>query len=168
MKNITITISAILALFLFITADVNAQKASPPAEVTAKVGDATITINYSQPGVKGRTIYGGLVPYDNVWRTGANEATAFETTGDIVVGGKKLAAGKYGIWTIPGEDEWTWIFSSSWDTWGTNYDPTKDVIRIKGTFEDASESMERMTFKIEDGTVSLHWADKVASFSIAK
>ena len=168
MKHITVKLTTIFILAIFMAVGANAQKASPADEVTGKVGDASIKINYSQPGVKGRTIWGGLVPYGNVWRTGANEATAFETTSDIIVGGKKLAAGKYGLWTIPGEKEWTWIFSSSWDTWGTNYDPSKDVIRITGPFKDSGESMERMTFKVEGGMVSLHWADKVASFTVAK
>lgn len=76
---------------------------SPPAEARAKVGQANIAINYSSPAVKGRTIWGDLVPYGKVWRTGANEATTFETSTDLDINGHKLPAGKYGLFTIPGE-----------------------------------------------------------------
>lgn len=157
---------SVLSLLFFFAVGLQAQKASPPAKAEGMVGDAKVTIDYHQPGVKGREIWGGLVPYDNVWRTGANNATVFETTGDITIGGKTLKAGKYGLWTIPGKKEWTWIFSSTWDTWGTNYDPTADVLRVTGKFSKRSEPMERMTFTIADGKVSLHWSDMVASVTV--
>src|SRR5664279_1750703 len=79
------------------------KRASPPATATGKIHDATITINYSSPSVKGRVIWGGLVPYNIVWRAGANEATIFETDKAIKVEGKDLAAGKYSLFAIPGE-----------------------------------------------------------------
>src|SRR5690348_9678173 len=79
------------------------QRPSPPATATGKIGDANITINYSSPAVKGRKIWGELVPYDKIWRAGANEATIFETDHDIKVEGKNLPAGKYSLFATPGE-----------------------------------------------------------------
>ena len=127
MINLISKAVGVLSLVTFMIVGLNAQKASPSAQATGTVGEATITIDYHQPGVKGREIWGGLVPYDNVW---------------------------------------TWIFSKTWDTWGTNYDPKADVLRVKGNFEKREEPMERMTFTITDGKVSLHWADMVASVTV--
>jgi DUF2911 family protein len=166
MLNFVLKISGIFALMLLATVAANAQKASPAAEATGVIGKATITIQYSQPGVKGRDIYGGLVPYGEVWRAGANEATVFEVSSDVMIGGEMLKAGKYGVWVIPGEKEWTWIFSSTWDTWGTNYDQANDVLRIKGSVEDLDDRFERMTFNVGKDRVELHWNVTMASFSV--
>src|SRR5947207_14227395 len=87
------------------------NQASPPATATGKVNGATITINYSSPGVKGRPIWCALVPYDKVWRAGANAATIFETDKAIKVEGKPLPAGKYSLYAIPGEKKWTIILN---------------------------------------------------------
>lgn len=106
---------------------------SPDAKVSQTLGLTELTVTYSRPGVKGRTIWGGLVPYDTPWRTGANNATTFETSDDIMFGGQKLAAGKYGLATIPGEDEWTVILNSESETWGNRYDESKDVLRVKAS-----------------------------------
>ena len=109
MKNVisrSIMVMAVIA-FLFQTNVTQAQddkskRPSPPAEASAKVGGTMVTINYSQPSVKSRKIWGELVPYDKVWRTGANEATTFEVSTDVKIEGKTLPAGKYGLFTIPG------------------------------------------------------------------
>jgi hypothetical protein len=83
------------------------------------------------------------VPYGKVWRTGANEATIFETTGDLVINGQKLPAGKYGLFTVPGEKEWTIIFNSVWDQWGAfKYDASRDVLRIKANAVKSKLSMK--------------------------
>ncbi len=166
MLKFALKMSGIFALMFLSTAAVNAQKASPPAEASGQIGEATITIHYSQPGVKGRDIYGELVPYGEVWRVGANEATVFEVSSDVKVGGEKLNAGKYGIWVIPGKKEWTWIFSSTWDTWGTNYDPANDVLRIKGSVQSLDDKFERMTFNIGPDQVELHWNMTLATFPV--
>src|SRR5262245_21771913 len=109
---------------------------SPEEEVFFKQDNATITVFYNRPYKKGREIFGGLVPYDKVWRTGANEATTFETTADLVIKGKTLKAGKYSLWTIPNPDTWTIIFNSEYGQWGinskaeANRDPSLDVLQI--------------------------------------
>jgi len=109
--------------------------ASPRDSVSGKVHGAAISINYGSPSVKGRKIYGGLVPYDQPWRAGANEATVFITSKDIMIDGKKLAAGRYSFFATPGEKEWKVIFNSAnapgmWgvNDKGTNDDPSKDVL----------------------------------------
>ncbi len=105
---------------------------SPMAEVKQTVGFTDIKIIYSRPGVKGRTIWGGLVPYNIVWRAGANEATKFIFSNDIIIEGKKLKAGSYSFFALPGKDEWSLIFNKVADQWGAfEYNESQDAIRIK-------------------------------------
>lgn len=145
--------------------DDKSTRPSPPAEAHAKIGDVPVSINYSSPAVKERVIWGDLVPYGKVWRTGANEATVFESSGDLMINGQKLPAGKYGLFTIPGEKEWTIIFNSVWDQWGAfKYDPSKDVLRIKASPEKSDAFNERMKFEIKDHVVTLLWENLKVSF----
>lgn len=105
---------------------------SPKAEVIQTIGFTDVHIVYSRPGVKGRTIWGKLVPYDAVWRAGANEATKITFSTDVTIEGKKLKKGSYSFFTIPGKDEWTIIFNKVADQWGAfEYNESADVLRIK-------------------------------------
>lgn len=110
----------------------NEVRASLKASVMQRIGvDTDITIVYSRPGVKGRKIWGGLVPYNEVWRAGANENTTFEVSKDVLVNGQKLPAGKYGLHMIPGEKEWTVIFSKNNSAWGSfSYKKEEDALRV--------------------------------------
>lgn len=113
-------------------AQFEAPQPSPKATLTQRVGLTDVTISYSRPSVKGRAIWGALVPLDKPWRTGANAATTITFSDDVTVEGQKLAAGTYSIVTIPGKDEWTVIFNN--DTklwWETEYDAAKDALRVK-------------------------------------
>ena len=140
---------------------------SPPAEAHAVIGDRKVDVYYSSPAVKGRTIWGSLVPYGKVWRTGANEATVFETSGDLIIGGKTLPAGKYALFTIPGEKEWTVIFNSVWDQWGAyKYDAAKDVLRISARPEKSTAYHERLKFDISDNEVVIHWENMRVGFML--
>ncbi|MBK9103119.1 MAG: DUF2911 domain-containing protein [Saprospiraceae bacterium] len=131
---------------------------SPPVQISDSLLDARVTISYSAPSVKGRTIWGDLVPYGKVWRTGANEATTFETDKDIILQGQKLPAGKYALFTIPGKEEWTWIFNTVWDQWGAfKYDATKDVLRITSTPQASPVFNEQLRFEITGDHIQLHW-----------
>lgn len=131
---------------------------SPPVEVKGVIQEVNITISYSTPSVKGRTIWGDLVPYGKVWRTGANEATTFETDKDLVIQDQPLPAGKYALFTIPGKEEWIWVFNSVWDQWGAyKYDEAKDVLRIKATPQKSPVYNEQLKFEITEGRVSLYW-----------
>jgi hypothetical protein len=144
--------------------------ASPPATASAKIaGGATITINYSQPSVKGRTIGKDLEPLPGkVWRTGANNATVFETDKNIKVEGQDLPAGKYGLFTIAGKDEWTIIFNKTWDQWGAfKYDESKDALRVKVKPVKAPAFAEKFTINVDkSGKVSLLWGDTETDFTV--
>lgn len=114
-------------------AQIDMPKASPPATLETEVGLTDVTVKYSRPGLKGRDkqIFGGLIPYDAVWRTGANESTKVTFSGDVKVEGQDLAAGTYALYTIPGEDNWTVIFSNQLDLWGASgYKEEEDALRV--------------------------------------
>jgi hypothetical protein len=133
-------------------AQLKLPRVSPAATVTQTIGLTDLTVAYCRPGVKGRVIWGGLVPYDEPWRTGANEATRFTTTDSIQFGGKGLAAGTYSLFTIPGKDEWTVVLNSEKDLWGAfEYKPEKDVLRVTVKPE-AAEPQEWMELSFEDLT----------------
>jgi hypothetical protein len=159
-----------LAGFCLFAAVANSQadkstRPSPPMEIKDTLLGAVVIIDYSAPSVKGRTIWGDLVPYGKVWRTGANEATTFETDKDIILQGQKLPAGKYALFTIPGEREWTWIFNSVWDQWGAfKYDEAKDVLRIKSTPQPSPVFHEQLRFEIEGDQVVLYWDNLSVGF----
>ena len=149
--------------------DDKSQRPSPPAEVSGTVEGTDITINYSRPSVKGRTIFGELEPYDKVWRTGANEATTFEVSNDVEIEGKSLPAGKYALFTIPTEDDWTVIFNKTPDQWGAyDYDEAEDALRVEVTPEETDEPTEQLTFEIGDnGEVTMMWANTAVSFDVS-
>ncbi|MFD3001400.1 DUF2911 domain-containing protein [Pontibacter toksunensis] len=135
----------------------NGQKASPPATATGKVGDANVTVNYSSPAVKGRQIWGDLVPYGEVWRAGANEATTVTFDKDVMVEGKALPAGTYSFYTIPGENEWTVIFNKTAKQWGTQYDEKQDALRVTTTPRKADTMNERLAYAVTDNGLVLRW-----------
>ncbi|MGB0863668.1 MAG: DUF2911 domain-containing protein [Saprospiraceae bacterium] len=151
------------------TVVIDADKPSPRKEMRAKISDAALTVNYGSPSVKGRAVWGGLVNYDKVWRTGANEATTIETSTDLMIAGKKLPAGKYGLFTIPAEDgNWTVIFNSTSEQWGAyDYDKSKDVLRVNATATETETSVEAMEFTIENGSLALKWDKLVLPVSVS-
>lgn len=144
-----------------------ANRVSPPARATGKIGTATITINYGSPSVKERKIWGDLVPYDKVWRAGANEATTFETDKDIQVEGKTLAAGKYAFFAIPGQNEWVIIFNKTADQWGAfKYDSSQDALRVKVKPHKSDKMNERLVYMVNDKGISLLWENIEVPVSI--
>jgi hypothetical protein len=136
---------------------------SPPATATGKAGDATITVTYNSPAVKGRKVFGELVPYGKVWRAGANKATIFETDKDIRFGGKEVPAGKYSLYVLPMEGEWGIIINSETGQWGikrggdTTRDPSKDVAVATVKPSKAKEFNERLVYKVMPKGLSLAW-----------
>ena len=143
-------------------ADLKLPRPSPKAVVTQTIGLTDFTVTYSRPGVKGRKIWGGLVPYSEVWRTGANEATSFITTGEVTIAGKKVPAGEYSLYTIPTENDWTVIVSTEKGAWGSfSYAKEKDAHRF--TVKPAAAPHEEwMRFTFENltpssGDLVLHW-----------
>jgi hypothetical protein len=169
-------ISLIALMSLYITATAFAQerandepRTSPNATVSQTVGTTDITVTYGRPAVNDRTIFGGLVPYGEVWRTGANESTALVVSDDVTIGGNKLEAGTYSLYTVPGKDEWTIIINSKL-SWGTQYDKSKDLFRFTVEPQEA-DFMEQMLFYFKDvtqqsATVVLHWNSTKVPFTI--
>jgi hypothetical protein len=143
------------------------KRPSPPALITQTLeSGATVSIDYSRPSLKGRS-FNELAPAGKVWRTGANEATIFETNQDLKVAGKELVAGKYGLYSIPGENEWTIIFNKAWKNWGTVYKESDDALRIQVKPGKAKQFTEMMSFEIsENGEISLLWGDTQIDFEI--
>jgi len=147
---------------------VNAQeielpRVSPKASVSYTIGFTDVDIHYGAPAVKGRVIWGGLVPYNEVWRGGANEATTIEFSTDVNIEGQNLKAGKYSLFFIPGETEWTCIFNSKVDQWGAyEYKEADDVLRFTVVPKMNEGLQERLTYSVNDmkmdmGYVKLAW-----------
>ena len=165
---------SMMSLLLFFTLGSCAQadkskRPSPPALVTQKIGDLTISIDYSQPSVKGRTIGTDLEPKPGeVWRTGANEATVFEVDRDVKVNGNALPKGKYGLFTLVDGNDWIFIFNKTWKQWGAfDYKEADDALRIKVKGGKADPFAEKMNFSIDEkGKVTLVWGDKKVDFLV--
>ncbi|MEX2016824.1 MAG: DUF2911 domain-containing protein, partial [Candidatus Hydrogenedentales bacterium] len=143
---------------------------SPEASVMQVVGGGEMRIDFSRPGVKGRTIWGDIVPYGKVWRAGANDKTAFAFEDDVVISGRLLPPGKYSFYAIPEQEQWTLIFNSDWEGHGTEHTEDADVLRFTVTPAEAPhEEWLRYGFDaLEDNaaTIYLHWADKWVAFRV--
>jgi len=166
MKKI-LTLSLCLLLVGLIIQPVHAQergldeaRISPNAEVSQTIGTTEVLVTYGRPGVRDRDIFGGLVAYGRVWRTGANESTAIVFSDDVMIEGEEVPAGTYSLYTIPGEDEWTIIINEKL-SWGTQYDESMDYARVTVQPEE-SYFVEQFMIYFEDvtdtsGELVLHW-----------
>ncbi len=147
---------AILVFVAFKFMQSNTKKVSPESTVTFIEGGKDIAITYSQPSKKGREIFGGLVPYGEVWRTGANEATTFTTKNELVIDGKLLPAGEYTLWTIPNADKWTVIFNGKQYSWGVSFgseasrEPKFDVLQVDVPVQPLEAVMEQFNISFND------------------
>jgi hypothetical protein len=169
MRQLGIALFALttLALPAFAQRGDDADRPSKNGKTEGKIGAVTVTIEYGRPNVKSRKIWGDLVPYGKVWRTGANEATTITFDKDVTIEGKPLAAGTYALFTIPTEDKWTWIFNKTAKQWGAfKYDQAQDALRVE--VEPAvHEPVEEMTFLIQDDKVILRWEKRAVEFHVA-
>ena len=178
-------------------AQVVTPRPSQTASVMQRIGVTDVTITYARPGVKGRKIWGDplpeqadvkgeatlddqnkrpknapIVPWGHVWRTGANEATMFTVTDDVLINGQKLPAGKYSLHTIPTKDEWTLVFNGTANQWGSfDYDPAKDTLRVKVKPQWLSENEEWLTFSFDPVTedsaqVNIRWEKVNVPFTV--
>ena len=141
---------------------------SPPAKAVGKLAGKDVTIAYSAPSKRGRVIMGELVPYGQVWRTGANAATTLTTPVDLMIGTLHVPAGTYTLFTIPGEKDWTLIVNKQTGQWGTNYDESQDLGRTKLTVAPAKKTVETFAIDLKPsgekkGTLSFTWENTVAS-----
>ncbi len=145
------------------TGTVSAQgkevRQSPQTEFKTTIyGGQNVEVHYSSPSVRGRAIWGELIPYGKVWRTGADEATTFDTDKDILVNGKNLPKGKYAMFTIPGEKEWIFIFNKDWKQWGaSSYDISKDVLRVTVPAFKSPVFNEKFLIDVSDNFLSIRW-----------
>ena len=143
--------------------DIELPRLSPKASVSYTIGFTNVEIHYGAPAVNERVIWGGLVPYDKIWRGGANEATTIEFSTDVNIEGQNLKAGKYSLFFIPGETEWTVIFSKKLDQWGAfEYNEADDALRFTVQPKMNEAMLERLTYSIHDmkmdmGYVKLSW-----------
>ncbi len=176
--RITILLAALSLFFLLnltIENEVKAQndkvRISPKAEVMQVVGFTEVRISYSRPGVKSRKIWGELVPYNNVWRSGANEATKITFSTDVMIEGKKLPAGAYSFFAIPSEKDWTLIFNKTADQWGAfEYNEVEDALRITVKPE-RGENVEWLHYTIDktsdsSAVVRLEWEKLKVPFKV--
>lgn len=134
---------------------------SPADSVITSIGRAAVAVRYSRPSARGRTIFGAVVPWDRVWRTGANSATLFETSADLLVGGTPVPAGKYTLYSIPSQSGWTLIINKNTGQWGTEYDQQYDLARVAMDVAQMAQAVEQFTIAIEregeDGVLSFAW-----------
>lgn len=170
MKNSTISLMAFALLCVFMSnsyAQIELPAPSPTAAFSQKVGLTDVTINYSRPSKKDREVFGDLVPFGKLWRTGANMATKFTFSDDVKIGGKDLPAGTYALFTIPGEEEWTIIFNKNPNQGGTgNYKESEDALRVTVKSKKIADTIETLFINLEDITptsakIELGWESTI-------
>ena len=145
----------------------DANRKSKNGMTEGTIDGVSVALEYGRPKVKDRTIWGKLVAYGKVWRTGADEATTVTFGGDVTVEGEKLPAGTYSLFTIPGEKGWTFIFNKVAEQWGAyDYESGKDALRVNVTPKSHANT-EEMDFVIEGSSVVLRWADVAVGFEVA-
>jgi hypothetical protein len=173
-RSIATTLCCLLFATLTFAQQDKSARPSPPAKATCSLGDgATITVDYSSPKVKGRKIFGALVPYGQEWRLGANEATTFVTSSDVTVGGTKVPAGSYTLFAVPNADKWTLVISKKTGEWGVPY-PGKDsdFARVDMKATKLSAPMENFTITFDKTgagcTLRAEWENSGASVGITK
>jgi hypothetical protein len=149
------------------------KRPSPPATAKCELaGGKSVTVDYSSPRAKGRKVFGGIVPYGEVWRAGANEATTFVTNSDLMVGGKHVPAGSYTLFAIPNQDKWTLIISKKTGEWGVPYPGAdSDFARVDMKVSATSGAVENFTIAFDKGakgcTLRMEWENSRASVDIS-
>ncbi len=148
------------------------KPASPPGEATLKFDDGkSVTIQYSRPSMRGRKIFGGLVPYDEVWRTGANAATSLKTDVGLTIGGANVPAGSYTLYSLPGASSWKLIINKQTGQWGTDYDKSQDLARVDMKVGQLPSALEQFTISFDktggdSASLKLEWDTTVASVEV--
>jgi hypothetical protein len=168
----TLTIASVAVLTAFIIAQEQKKLPSPPGTAALTFADGkTVTINYSRPSMRNRKIFGGLVPYDQVWRTGANAATSLKTDVALNIGGTNVPAGSYTIYTLPGMNSWQLIINKQTGQWGTEYSQGQDLARIPMKVTQRSSGLELFTISFDktggnSATLKLEWENTIASVDV--
>lgn len=153
-------------------AEPDTLKGSLKAEAHGRIGDVNVKIMYHSPAVRNRVVWGGLVPFDQVWVTGAHSATSLETDQELTIAGKVLPKGKYALFTIPGKKEWIFIINKNWrQHLADDYSVKEDVIRVPVKPVNTQENQERLRYQIKagsanEGEITLNWDKISVSFPI--
>ena len=143
------------------------KRPSPPAKAEGTADGAKIVIDYSKPSAKGRKMLGGVEPFGKVWRTGANEATTFEVDKNVKIEGKELAKGKYALFTIPGETEWTIIFNKTANQWGAyEYKEAEDALRVTVKPGKTDKFVETLNIAVEGNKIVIRWENTQVAFAV--
>src|SRR3974390_2025682 len=176
MKAVRTSAVAVLLVFLTLGSIAQEKKAplSPPGTATFTFADGkTVTIDYRRPSMRGRKIFGGLVPYGQVWRTGANSATSLKTDVNLTIGGASVPAGSYTLYTIPEEKKWTLIINKETGQWGTDYNEKSDLVRVEMKVSKNASPTEQFTIAFDQtgnssAVLKLDWADTIAKVDVAE
>ena len=175
MRKISLASLAILVMSMLVTAQQDKNKRpSPPASTQCKFSDGkTISVEYSSPRAKGRKIFGGLVPYGEIWRTGANDATSFVSNANLTADGKDIPAGNYTIFTIPAQDKWTLIVNKHTGEWGIPYKyQSEEQARLPMQSSSTSSPVENFTISFNQGggtcTMQMSWESTQASITFTE
>lgn len=159
---ILLTICAIgLLLYSVFVENIFSQRLSPKDSAKISLNDLDLKVEYNRPSKRDRDVFGALVPFDKVWRTGANEATTFETNQDLMIDGMVLRKGKYTIWTVPMKDTWKVMFNSKLYEWGVNekmepmWDPNYDALELEVPTQQIDETVEKFTIAFDNKTGNL-------------
>ena len=167
MKKITLVALLAFVVTLGVAQEDKSKRPSPPALAEGTIGGAKIKIDYSAPSAKGRKMLGGKEAYGTVWRTGANEATVFETDKPVKIEGQDLAAGKYELFSIPGENEWVIIFQKYGKQWGHySYKQENDVLRVTVKAGKTDSFVETFNISVGKDAVTLKWENTLVAFKV--
>lgn len=154
---------AVIMLIGFQVVKSRTKSSSPEVNQTYSVGTAKVNLFYCEPSKKGREIFGGLIKYGEVWRTGANEPTTFETDKNLLIDGKKLPAGKYSLWTIPQSESWIVIFNKEIPAWGDTMDgkaarnDKEDLIKVVVPVEKLTVAQEKLSIDVLNNALTIKW-----------
>ena len=170
-KTVTAALVFIISTSLAAAAEKKAPL-SPAASSEATIGGKKISVYYHAPSRRNRVVMGKLVPYGQVWRTGANGATTFQTDSAVIIGTLAVPAGTYSLFTIPGEKEWTLIVNKQTGQWGTSHDPEKDLGRVKMSVRRLAQPVETLAIKVKpisgkNGLLAITWENTEASVPLA-
>ena len=173
-SRVMLFVVGIAIIAAVVSANAQQSPASPPGTASVTfAGGKTVTINYGRPSMRGRQIFGGLVPYGQVWRTGANAATSLKTDVDLTIGGAHVPAGSYTLYSIPNENGWKLIINKQTGQWGTNYDESQDLARVDMKVSKNASPTEQFTISLDKtsgtaATLKLDWASTTASVNVAE
>jgi hypothetical protein len=171
-SRLWIVAAAMILLSATVIAQDKKPPLSPPGTATLTFADGnTVTIDYSRPSMRSRKVFGGLVPYDQVWRTGANAATSLKTSVDLTIGGTSVPKGSYTLYSLPSANGWQLIVNKQTGQWGTEYNQAQDLARIPVKVTQRSSGLELFTISFDKmgadgGTLKVEWENTLASVDV--